>query len=122
MNVKFNVFTKASNECDPRVDGNNAPSGVLRVVPFEDPLQLILLLLAIGQLVYVYFGFKGASTSKVIGARNEMMMDDYDGQMIFGDLVGLKHPDIHLTGEVNPQKKTHTGNLSRPGIEPGPAA
>ena len=34
------------------------------------------------------FGFKGASTSKVIGARNEMMMmDDYDGQMIFGDLT-----------------------------------
>ena len=34
----------------------------------------------------MYFGFKGASTSKVIGARNETMMDDYDGQMIFGDL------------------------------------
>ena len=47
MNVKFNVFTKASNECDPIVDGNDAPSGVLRVVPFEDPLQLIHLLLAI---------------------------------------------------------------------------
>ena len=45
MNVKFNVFTKASNECDPTVDGNDAPSGVLRVVPFEDPLQLIPLLL-----------------------------------------------------------------------------
>ena len=28
------------------------------------------------------FGFKGASTSKVIGARNEMMRDDYDGQMM----------------------------------------
>ena len=38
--------------------------------------------------------FKGASTSKVIGARNEMVIDDYDGQMIFGDLVGLKLPDI----------------------------
>ena len=50
------------------------------------------------------FGFKGASTSKVIGARNEVMMDDYDGQMIFGDLVGLKLPDIRLTGEENPEK------------------
>ena len=50
------------------------------------------------------FGFKGASTSQVIGARNEMMMDDYDGQMIFGDLVGLKLPDIRLTGEENPEK------------------
>ena len=68
------------------------------------------------------FGFKGASTSQVIGARNEMMMDDYDGQMIFGDLVGLKLPDICLTGEEKPQKKPHPGKLSRPGIEPGPAA
>ena len=67
------------------------------------------------------FGFKGASTSKVIGAHNEMMMDDYDGQMIFGDLVGLKLPDIRLTGEEKPRKKPHPGNLSRPGIEPGPA-
>ena len=41
MNVKFNVFTKASSECEPIVDGNDAPSGVLRVVPFEDPVQLI---------------------------------------------------------------------------------
>ena len=48
------------------------------------------------------FGFKGASTSQVIGARNEMMMDDYDGQMIFGDLVGLKLPDVRLTGEEKP--------------------
>ena len=69
--------------------------------------------------MYVYiFGFKGASTSQVIGARNEMMMDDYDGQMIFGDLEGLKL----LTGEEKPRKKPHPGNLSRPGIEPGSAA
>ena len=62
------------------------------------------------------------STSKVIGARNEMMMDDNGGQMIFGDLVGLKLPDIRLAGEEKPQKKPHPGNLSRPGIEPGPTA
>ena len=68
------------------------------------------------------FGIKGASTSKVIGARNEMMMDDYDGQIIVGDLVGLKLPDIRLTGEEKPQEKPHPGYLSRPGIEPGPAA
>ena len=54
--------------------------------------------------MYVYLGFKGASTSKVTGTRNEMMMDDYDGQMIFGDLVGLKVPDICLKGEEKPQK------------------
>ena len=47
---------------------------------------------------------KGASTSKVIGACNEMMMDDNDGQMIFGELGGLKLPDICLTGEENPKK------------------
>ena len=75
------------------------------------------------RIVYVsIFGFKGASTSQVIGARNERMMDDYDGQMIFGDLVGLKLPGIRLTGEEKHRKKPHPGNLSRPGIEPGPAA
>ena len=50
-----------------------------------------------------------------------MSMDDNDGQMIFGDLGGLKLPDICLTGEEKPQK-TSPGNLSRPGIEPEPAA
>ena len=63
----------------------------------------------------------GASTSQVIGARNEMIMDDYDGQMMFGDLEGLKLPDIRLRGEENP-KKTSPRKLSRSGIEPGPAA
>ena len=33
-----------------------------------------------------------------------MRMDDYDGQMIFGDLVGLKLPDIRLTGEEKLRK------------------
>ena len=33
-----------------------------------------------------------------------MNMDDNDGQMIFGDLGGLKLPDICLTGEENPEK------------------
>ena len=61
------------------------------------------------------FGFKGASTSQVIGARNEMMMDDYDGQIIFGDLVGLKLPDTRFTGEekpreTSPRKLLPTGN------------
>ena len=32
-----------------------------------------------------------------------MMMDDYDGQTIFGDLEGLKLPDIRLTGEEKPR-------------------
>ena len=32
------------------------------------------------------------------------VMDDYDGQMIFGGLVGLKLPDICLAGEKKPRK------------------
>ena len=64
------------------------------------------------------FGCKGASTSQVIGARNEMMMDDYDGQVIFGDLVGLKLPDIRLTdeekpGKTSPRKLVPTGDRTR---------
>ena len=66
------------------------------------------------------FGFKGASTSKVIGARNEMMMDDYDGQMIFEDLGGLKLPDICLTGEEKPRKNLTHETCPDRGSNPGP--
>ena len=66
------------------------------------------------------YGFKGASTSKVIGARNEMMMDDYDGQMIFGDLLGLKLPDIRLTGEKKPRKNLTQKTCPDRGSNPGP--
>ena len=38
-----------------------------------------------------------------------MNNDDYDGQMIFGDLVGLKLPDIFLTGE----EKSRNTSLSK---------
>ena len=34
--------------------------------------------------------------------------DDYEGQMIFVDLVGLKLPDIYLRGEEKPRKKKLT--------------
>ena len=46
----------------------------------------------------------------------------YDGQMLFVDVVGLKLPDICLRGWGKTPKKPHPGNLSRPGIELGPAA
>ena len=44
--------------------------------------------------------------------------DDYSGQMIFGDLVGLKFPDICLTGEektrkTSPRKPVPTGDRTR---------
>ena len=66
------------------------------------------------------FGFEGASTSKVIGARNEMMMDNYDYQMIFGDLVGLKLPDIRLTGEEKPRKNLTQESCPDRGSNPRP--
>ena len=39
-----------------------------------------------------------------IHSNKEDEMDDYDVQMIFGDLVGLKLPDICPTGEGKPRK------------------
>ena len=72
-------------------------------------------------ILYVcIFGVKGASTSKVIGARNEMMMDDYDGQMIFGELLGLKLPDIRLTDEEKPRKNLTQETCPDRGSNPGP--
>ena len=46
-----------------------------------------------------------------------MGMDDNDGQMIFGDLGGLKLPDICLMGEekTSPRKLVPTGG-SNPGL------
>ena len=66
------------------------------------------------------FGFKGASTSKDIGACNEMKMDDNDGQMIFVDLVGLKRPDIRLTDEEQPRKNLTQETCPYRGSNPGP--
>ena len=66
------------------------------------------------------FEFQGASTSQVIGTHNEMMRDDDDGQMIFGDLVGLKLPDIHLTGEEKPRKNLTQETCPNQGSNPGP--
>ena len=65
-------------------------------------------------------GFQGASTSQVIGARNEMIMDEYDGQMIFGDLVGLKLPDIRLTGEEKTRKNLTQETCPDRESNPGP--
>ena len=42
-----------------------------------------------------------------------MIMDDNDGQMIFGDLGGLKLPDICLTAEEKPRKKPSPRKLVR---------
>ena len=49
-----------------------------------------------------------------------MIMDDYDGQMIFWDLEGLKFPDICLTGEEKPQKNLTQETCPDWGPNPGP--
>ena len=46
--------------------------------------------------------------------------DDYDGQMIFGDLVGLKLPDICLTGEGKPPKNLTQKTCPDWGSNPSP--
>ena len=45
---------------------------------------------------------------------------DNDGQMIFGDLVGLKLPDICLTGEGKPRKNLTQETCADRGSNPGP--
>ena len=49
-----------------------------------------------------------------------MIMDDYDGKMIFGDLEGLKLPDICLTGEEKPRKNLTQETCPDRGSNPGP--
>ena len=49
-----------------------------------------------------------------------MVMDDNDGQMIFGDLGGLKLLDICLTGEEKPRKKLTQETCPDRGSNPGP--
>ena len=45
--------------------------------------------------------------------------DYYDGQMIFGDLVGLKLPDICLTGEEKPRTNIIQETCPDRGSNPG---
>ena len=46
-------------------------------------------------------------------------MGDYDGHLIFGDLVGLKHPGICLTGEEKPRKNLTQETYPFRGSNPG---
>ena len=48
-----------------------------------------------------------------------MMMDDNDGQMIFGDLGGLKLPDICLTGKEKSRKNLTQETCPDRGSNPG---
>ena len=59
------------------------------------------------------------STHSVI-PRRRIWNDDYDGQMTFGDLGGLKFPDICLTGEEKPRKNLTQETCPDRGSNPGP--
>ena len=60
-----------------------------------------------------------ASTHQFIPTRR-IWNDDYGGQMIFGDLVGLKFPEICLTGEEKPRKNLTQETYPDRGSNPGP--
>ena len=49
-----------------------------------------------------------------------MMMDDYDGQLMFRDLMGLELSDIRLTGEEQPRKNLTQETCPDRGSKPGP--
>ena len=49
-----------------------------------------------------------------------MIDDDNDDQLIFGDLGGLKHPDICHTGEEKHRKNLAQENCPDRGSNPGP--
>ena len=59
------------------------------------------------------------STHSVIPTRR-IWNDDDDVQMMFGDLVGLKFPDICLTGEEKPRKNLTQETCPDRGSNPGP--
>ena len=72
-----------------------------------------------GEYIVGYIRFPGHVNIRSHWCPYEMIYDDYDGQLILG---GLTFPVICLTGAEKPRKKPYPGNVSRPGIEPGPAA
>ena len=52
--------------------------------------------------------------------QGEYVNDDDDGQMIFGDLGGLKFPDICLTGEEKSRRNLTQVTCPDRGSNPGP--
>ena len=93
----------------PHKDMEGLPGWVVSPMPGSPPRQ------------HKYERQYTPSTHSVIPTRR-IWNDADDGQMIFGDLGGPKI-SWHLSYRWGKApKKTHPGNLSRPGIEPGPAA
>ena len=66
---------------------------------------------------YYYFIFEVLGLVNISGHWRMMNDDDNDDQMIFGDLGGLKLPDICLTGEEK-SRKNSPRKLVQTGTEP----
>ena len=85
--------------------------------------QISLLLISSSYPIVLY-----VCTFEVLGCINIsghwrtewMISDDNDGQMMFGDLGGLKLPDICLTGEEKPRKNLTQETCPDRGSNPGP--
>ena len=52
--------------------------------------------------------------------QGEYAKDDYGGKMIFEDRVGLKIPDVILTGEEKSRKNLTQETCPNMGLKPGP--
>ncbi|PSN53496.1 hypothetical protein C0J52_16736 [Blattella germanica] len=59
-------------------------------------------------------------TPTLIPKQDEYDEDDYDGQMMSGDRLGLKFPDICLMGEEKPQKNLTQETCPDRESNPGP--
>ena len=66
-----------------------------------------------------YAGATSETAQTVIPTRR-IWNDDDDGQMMFGDLGGLKFPDICLTGGEKPRKNLTQETCPDRGSNPGP--
>ena len=64
--------------------------------------------------------FETTRTLKTIQTIHSNKAYDYDGKMIFWDLVGLKLPDICLKGEEKPRKNLTQEACPDRGSNPGP--
>ena len=91
----------------PHKDMEGLPGWVISPMPGPPPRQ------------YKHKRRYTPSTHSVIPTRR-IWNDDYDGQMIFGDLGGLKFPDICLTGEGKPRKNLTQETCPNRGSNPGP--
>ena len=58
-------------------------------------------------------------STHAVNPTRRIWYDDYDGQMIFGDLGGLKFPDICLTGKEKPRKNLTQETCNDQGSNPG---